>query len=106
MKFSIRDLMLVTVIVALAVGWVMDRIRAERLEIRVQEAAEAAESIEAASKVILRHLASLEKENSQVRTQAEVGDDFLAIEKEVSEIHRLKTLVDSLNSSSPVPNQP
>ena len=35
MKFSIRDLLLVTVIVALAVGWGVDRFRANK---RVQEA--------------------------------------------------------------------
>ena len=31
MKFSIRDLLLVTVIVALAVGWWVDRVRLGRL---------------------------------------------------------------------------
>ena len=37
MKFSVRDLMFVTVIVALAVGWWLDRANRHKLEIRTAE---------------------------------------------------------------------
>jgi hypothetical protein len=42
--FSIRDLLLVTVIAALAVGWWLERNRAHQFELRARQAAEDAEA--------------------------------------------------------------
>ena len=56
MRFSIRDLLLVTVIVALAVGWWLERSRAQRLAIRAQEAVLAAESAQALSEALTQQL--------------------------------------------------
>ncbi|MGI8979143.1 MAG: hypothetical protein ACR2FY_07955 [Pirellulaceae bacterium] len=54
--FSIRDLLLVTVIVALAVGWWLERKRAERFAIQAQEAAKEAESSLALSEALTQQL--------------------------------------------------
>ena len=53
MKFSIRDILLVTVIVALALGWWLDR---SRLAIRAQEADQEAESSQALSEALTQQL--------------------------------------------------
>jgi len=53
MKFSIRDILLVTVIVALALGWWLDR---SRLAIRAQKAAQEAESSQALSEALTLQL--------------------------------------------------
>ena len=54
--FSIRDLLLVTVIVALAMGWWLERKRAERFAIQAQEAAKEAESSLALSNALTQQL--------------------------------------------------
>ena len=59
MTFSIRDLVWLTVVVALGVGWWIERTRAERL-------AEEAEVMDAAEAIIVRHVDKVEKENAQL----------------------------------------
>ena len=46
MKFSIRDLLLVTVIVALAVGWGMDRATRSEMQRRTAEEVRRAEKVQ------------------------------------------------------------
>ena len=53
MKFSIRDMLLMTVIVALALGWWLDR---SRLASRAQESAQQAESSQALSEALTQQL--------------------------------------------------
>ena len=57
MKFSIRELLLVTVIVALALGWLLDRSRvARRAREEVTKAAKEAESQRALSEALTKQL--------------------------------------------------
>jgi len=77
MTFSIRDLVWLTVVVALGVGWWIERTRAERL-------AEEAEVMDAAEAIIVRHVDKVEKENAQ----------------------RWSKLTEMPNSSAPAPNPP
>jgi hypothetical protein len=57
MKFSIRDILLVTVIVALALGWALDRSRvASRSRKAVQDALREAESQRALSEALTKQL--------------------------------------------------
>ena len=53
MKFSIRDMLLVTVIVALGLGWWLDR---SRLASRAQESAQQAESFQTLSEALTQQL--------------------------------------------------
>jgi cytoskeletal protein RodZ len=55
-KFTIRDLLWLTVVVALGVAWWVERIRAERQSLRAQEATKAAESSQALSEALTRQL--------------------------------------------------
>jgi len=59
MTFSIRDLVWLTVVVALGVGWWIERTRAERL-------AKEAEVMDAAEAILVRHVDKVEKENAQL----------------------------------------
>jgi hypothetical protein len=59
MTFSIRDLVWLTVVVALGVGWWIERTRAERL-------AKEAEVTDATEAIILRHVKKVEEENAQL----------------------------------------
>ena len=59
MTFSIRDLVWLTVVVALGVGWWIERTRAERL-------AEEAEVMDAAEAILVRRVDKVEKENAQL----------------------------------------
>ena len=72
-------------IVALAVGWWVERTRAERL-------ADEAEVADAAEAVILRHLDKLEEENTQLRSQAG--------------LKKAKTFSPLRNSQAPAPKLP
>ena len=56
MRFSIRDLLWLTVVVALGVALWVERTRSERLTIRAQEAAKEAESSLALSEALTRQL--------------------------------------------------
>ena len=75
--FSIRDLVWLTVVVALGVGWWIERTRAERL-------AKEAEVTDAAEAIILRHVKKVEEENVQLWSK----------------------LVEMPNSSAPAPSPP
>jgi hypothetical protein len=81
MKFSIRDLLLVTVIVALATGWFLDR----------QKLAKLAEN-----------LAKLAEENKQLRVQVDLDVIDLAVQNQAFEQYKLKTL----RSQTLSPNRP
>jgi hypothetical protein len=56
MRFTIRDLLWLTVVVALGVALWVERTRAERLTIRANEAAKEAESSLALSEALTRQL--------------------------------------------------
>ena len=62
MKFSLRDLLLVTVIVALALGWWLDR---SRLDMRASRAAKDADSFRALSDSLSLQLQQLTTPVSQ-----------------------------------------
>ena len=81
MKFSIRDLLLVTMIVALAIGWFLDR----------QTLATIAED-----------LVKLAEENKQLRIQVDLGAIDLAAQNQAFEQYKLKTL----KSQTLAPNRP
>ena len=74
MKFSIRDVLWLTVVVALAVGWGIDRVQfrreqvnARRAELRARQAAEQALY---AAKIAEAHAAAARAMEAQIRTIA------------------------------------
>ena len=81
MKFSIRDLLLVTMIVALATGWFLDRQRLATLA---------------------ENLAKLAEENKQLRIQVDLDAIDLAVQSRAFEQYKLKTL----RSQTLAPNRP
>ena len=103
LTFSIRDLLMVTMIVALAAGWAMERTRADRLATRFQVATKAAESSQARSVALEQEQAKLQEENRQIRIQDKINTLHLAVERQVAEMLRRK-LAESPSSSAPDSN--
>ena len=83
MKFSIRDLLLVTVIVALAVGWFLDHQKHAKLT---------------------EKLTKLVEENKKLQIQADLDAIDRAVQSREFEQYKLKTLVESRQSQAPAPN--
>ena len=85
MKFSIRDLLLVTVIVALALGWFLDHQKHAKLT---------------------EKLTKLAEENKQLQIQADLDAIDRAVQSREFEQYKRKTLAESLQSQAPTPNPP
>src|SRR5438045_3801619 len=96
MKFSIRDLLWLTVIVALSLGWWLDR---QRLAYDGAKLADSGAKLAAS-------VAKLEAENKQLQLQVELGAIDLAVERQALEQYKLKTLLASPKSQAPPPNPP
>jgi uncharacterized protein HemX len=84
-SFSIRDLLLVTVIVALALGWFLDHQRLVKLT---------------------EKLTKLTEENKQLQIQADLERIERTVQSREFEQFKLRTLVESLKSQAPAPNSP
>ena len=83
MKFSIRDIMLLTMIVALATGWFLDR----------HQLATLSEKLE-----------TLVKENKQLRFQVEISAIDSVVQSQAFaqyEVQGLKPLIDAQRSPNP-----
>jgi hypothetical protein len=118
MKFSIRDIMLVTVIVALAVGWVVDRRNHQKMIIErdaaINKAKEDALELKLEGLIASKRLDRLQRDNEKA-----VGDlKSLGIDAEISPGGRLSFPGEGFNSrsggfsgrfpdsSAPAPNRP
>ena len=85
MKFTIRDLLLVTVIVALAVAWFLDHQKHAKLT---------------------EKLTKLADENKQLQIQADLDAIDRAVPSREFEQYKRKTLVESLQSQAPASLMP
>ena len=81
MKFSIRDLLLVTVIVALALGWFLDHQKHAKLT---------------------EKLTKLAEENKKLQIQADLVAIDRAVQSREFEQYKLKTLVNRSNQEHPL----
>ncbi len=82
MRCSNRDLLLVTVIVALAMGWFLDHQKHAKLMEKVTKLAE---------------------ENKKLQIQADLDAIDRAVPSREFEQYKLRTLVESLQSQAPAP---
>lgn len=77
MKFSIRDVLWLTVVVALAVGWGLDRVALHRAELRARQEAERARAHAELALERALYSAELARAHAELaRAKAEVADEL------------------------------